>query len=58
MTASKHTLSLLTRIRRTVARTWRRIAVSSCTLTLSVPPFFKLEIKTEPKPPKRRRRAA
>ena len=50
MTTSKTALSLLVRIRRTINRTLRKIHVASCTLTLSIPPFFKLEIKAEPRP--------
>ena len=55
MTTSTTALSLLSRLRRTITRTLRRIHVASCTLTLSIPPFFKIEIKTEPKPKTRRR---
>ena len=59
MTASKTFLSLLIRIRRTIARTLRRVHVASCTFTLSLPPFVKIEIMTEQaelKAHKRRRR--
>ena len=48
MTASKHFIALLTYFRRTLLRLLRRVSVSSATLTLSIPPFIKLEIKTEP----------
>jgi len=52
MTASKFFIALLTHTRRTLARVLHRVSVSSATLTLSIPPFVKLEIKTEPAKPK------
>ncbi len=63
MTASKTLRTALTRFRRTVTRTLRRLAFKggSATLTLSLPPFIKVEIKAETekaKPAHRRRRLA
>ena len=61
MTASKIIRALLVHLRRTIERTFHRVTVASATLTISLPPFVKLEIKTEPKtakPPHRRRRKA
>jgi hypothetical protein len=55
MSISNAAVKLLAHLRRTVTRTLRRIAVASVTLTISLPPFVKLEIKTEPAKPKRRR---
>ena len=59
MTVSKSIRALLVHLRRTVERTFHRVTVASATLTISFPPFVKLEIKTEPKktkPAHRRRR--
>jgi hypothetical protein len=59
MTASKIIRSMLVHLRRTIERTFHRVTVASATLTISLPPFVKLEIKTEPtraKPAHRRRR--
>lgn len=56
MTASKTVRAALDRIRRTLSRTLRCIAFKSATLTLSVPPFVKLEIKTTATGPTRRRK--
>jgi hypothetical protein len=58
MTASKTIRTLLVHLRRTIDRTIRRVTIASATLTISLPPFLKLEIKTEPKakPAHRRRR--
>ena len=49
MTASKTICAAINHLRRTIARTLRRVAFksASATLTLSFPPFVKLEIKTE-----------
>ena len=63
MTASKTLRTALTRFRRTVTRTLRRLAFkgASATLTFSLPPFIKLEIKAETekaKPAHRGRRLA
>jgi hypothetical protein len=61
MTASKIIRALLVRLRRTIERTFHRVTIASATLTISLPPFVKLEIKTEPKtarPAQRRRRHA
>ncbi len=55
MTISNAAVKLLATLRRSLDRTLRRIAVASVTLTISLPPFVKLEIKTEPVRPKRRR---
>jgi hypothetical protein len=53
MTASKTIRAMLVHLRRTIERTIERtlhhITVASATLTISLPPFIKLEIKTEPK---------
>ena len=51
--------ALLVHLRRTIERTFHRVTVASATLTISFPPFVKLEIKTEQKkaePAHRRRR--
>jgi hypothetical protein len=58
MTASKTIRTLLVHLRRTIDRTIRRVTIASATLTISVPPFLRLEIKTEPKarPVRHRRR--
>jgi hypothetical protein len=48
MTASKTVVTMLTRLCRTITRTVRK-HVFTLSLTLSLPPFFKLEIKAEPK---------
>ena len=58
MTASKTIRTLLVHLRRTIDRTIRRVTIASTTLTISLPPFLKLEIKTESKakPAHRRRR--
>jgi hypothetical protein len=61
MTASKIIRALLVHLRRTIERTFHRVTIASATLTISLPPFVKLEIKTEPKtakPVHRRRRQA
>ncbi len=58
MTASKPFHALLACIRRTLQRTARKVTIASATLTFSLPPFFKLEIRTEPARRLRRRRAA
>ena len=55
MTISNAAVKLLAHLRRTLTRTLRRISVASVTITLSLPPFVKLEIKTEPAKPKHRR---
>ncbi len=55
MTASKTIRAMLIHLRRTIERTFHRITVASATLTISVPPFVKLEIKAEPKKPADRR---
>ncbi len=55
MTASKTIRAMLVHLRRTIERTFHRITVASATLTISFPPFVKLEIKTEPKKPAHRR---
>lgn len=55
MTASKIICATLILVRRTIMRTLRHISIASATLTISFPPFVKLEIKTEPKPLARRR---
>ena len=61
MTVSKTVVTMLARLRRTITRTVRK-HVFTLSLTLSLPPFFKLEIKAEPKTEKaaaaRRHRAA
>jgi hypothetical protein len=49
MTASKTVATMLTRLRRTITRAVFREHVFTLSLTLSLPPFFKLEIKAEPK---------
>ncbi len=56
MTVSKTIRALLVHLRRTIERTFHRVTVASATLTVSFPPFVKLEIKTEPKKPAHRRR--
>ena len=59
MTASKTIRAMLVHLRRTIERTFHHVTVASATLTISLPPFVKLEIKTEPmrvKPAQRRRR--
>jgi hypothetical protein len=59
MTASKTIRAMLVHLRRTIERTLHHVTVASATLTISLPPFVKLEIKTEPKqarPTHRRRR--
>ena len=48
MTASKTVVTMLARLRRTITRTVGK-HVFTLGLTLSLPPFFKLEIKAEPK---------
>jgi hypothetical protein len=60
MTASKTIRAMLDHLRRTIEHTLRHVAIASVTLTISLPPFIKLEIKTEPAKPahRRRRRAA
>lgn len=55
MTASKTIRSMLVHPRRTIERTLHRVTVASATLTISLPPFIKLEIKTEPARPAHRR---
>lgn len=56
MNLSNELAAMLNHIRRTFARVIRNVTLISATLTLSIPGFVKLEIKTEPKPtPKRRR---
>ena len=55
MTASKTIRAMLVHLRRTIERTFHRVTVASATLTISLPPFVKLEIKTEPKKPAHRR---
>ncbi len=61
MTTSKTVVTMLARLRRTITRTVRRHAFT-LSLTLNLPPFFKLGIKAEPKTEKaaagRRHRAA
>ena len=60
MTLSKTFKTLLTRIRRTITRTLRNTHLTSTKLTISFPPFVKLEIATETdaaKPSGRRRRS-
>ena len=52
MTASKTIRAMLVHLRRTIERTFHHVTVTSATLTISLPPFVKLEIKTEPKPAK------
>jgi hypothetical protein len=52
MTASKTIRAMLVHLRRTIERALHRVTVASATLTISLPPFLKLEIKTEPKPAK------
>ena len=49
MTASKTIRAMLVHLRRTIERTFHHVTVASATLTISLPPFVKLEIKTEPK---------
>lgn len=59
MTLSKPFKALLTRIRRTITRTFRATHLKSTKLTISFPPFIKLEIATEtdlPKPARRQRK--
>lgn len=56
MTASKIICASIVHIRRTIMRTLRHISVVSATLTLSFPPFVKLEIKTKPRLIARRRK--
>lgn len=61
MTASKTIRAMLVQLRRTIERTLHHVTVASATLTISLPLFVKLEIKTEPKsakPAHRRRRQA
>jgi len=48
MTVSKALIALLTHLRRTLARVFRKSGIA-VTLTLSLPPFIKLEIKSEPR---------
>ena len=58
MTLSKTLKALLARIRRTINRTLTNTHLKSTKLTISFPPFVKLEIATEtdvPKPTRRRR---
>ena len=50
MTLSKTFKALLTRIRRTITRTFRATHLKSTKLTISFPPFIKLEIATETDP--------
>jgi hypothetical protein len=50
MTVSKIIRALLVHLRRTIERTFHRVTIASATLTISLPPFIKLEIKTEPRP--------
>lgn len=60
MNLSNELATMLTHIRRTLSRVLRKITLASVTLTLSIPGFVKLEIKTEPKPttkPRHKRRA-
>ncbi len=58
MKLSNELAAILNHIRRTLTRVIRKVTLTSATLTLSIPGFVKLEIKTEPKPtPKHRRRA-
>ena len=60
MTLSKTFKTLLARTRRTIFRTLRANHLKSTKLTISFPPFVKLEIATEtdvPKPAPRRRRS-
>ena len=52
MTASKTIRAMLVHLRRTIERTFHHVTIASATLTISLPPFVKLEIKTEPKPAK------
>ena len=56
MTVSKPTRAMLVRLLRTIERTFHHATVASATLTISLPPFVKLEIKTEPKTAHRRHR--
>lgn len=56
MTASNTFRTLLAYLSRSIERTARKITIASATLTLSLPPFIKLEIKTEPAKPAHRRR--
>lgn len=55
MTASKIICASIVRLRRTIMRTLRHISIVSTTLTISFPPFIKLEIKTKPRLVARRR---
>jgi hypothetical protein len=43
--------ALLRRLHRIILKTLRHYQISDCTLTLSLPPFLKLEIKAKPKSP-------
>lgn len=55
MPASKTIRAMLVHLRRTIERTFHRVTDACATLTVSLPPFVKLEIKTEPKKPAHRR---
>ena len=48
-------LAALAYARKTVYRTARKVTFAGATLTLSIPGFVKLEIKTEPKTDKKPR---
>ncbi len=50
MKLSNELAAMLTHIRRTLTRVLRKVTLTSAILTLSIPGFVKLEIKTEPKP--------
>jgi hypothetical protein len=56
MIAFKAIRATLVHLRRTIERTFHHVTVASATLTISLPPFVKLEIKTEPKTAQRRHR--
>ena len=61
MTLAKTFKTLLTRIRRTITRTLRDTHLKSAKLTISFPPFAKLEIATDTdvlKPSRRHRRSS
>jgi len=58
MTASKTIRTMLVHLRRTIERALHHVTVASATLTISLPPFIKLEIKTEPATPAHRHRRA
>jgi hypothetical protein len=49
MTTSKIIRAMLVHLRRTIELTFHHVTVASATLTISLPPFVELEIKTGPK---------